>query len=478
LFLIHLGGVQTYEDKFSEELYIKRLPNSFLYTHFQFTTVAKSRSTATGDHYALFPKSLGQIVKKFGVTELHLSLTHGRWRHHVWGYPVSSMPYGVELWAWFSPQQSQDSIDSKWTGLVNALSGQFCASLNYLKTSVSVSPLHTFKPMGLWPKDKLNVSDYLRYAALPREMVCTENLTPWRKLLPCRNKAGLATLFNALHLYESSFHSLGIHLRSICKDDLCSEARLELKQTLSSVYDPAIADVKEAWSFSKVFGDTLKSSCPLAYTSKVLVSLPQNQGAFGLKLEPEPLKIESKVVANTEFKYAIYNLKKLDFKQDFNLRGTYLNTKGPEITRAPSITVHRYTTGYGEEKGGIASIISNHHAIRAVKLVYFEVIPWYIPVNLYSLKVKFGNRDFKPGFLSFIPAKDRRRPTSIEMILTVPPNSTLKLSYSFRRSFLKWTEHPPDSHHGYYIGSAVVSTVLPDSQFLTGISERCTTMSG
>ena len=48
LFLIHLGGVQTYEDKFSEELYIKRLPNSFLYTHFQFTTVAKSRSTATG----------------------------------------------------------------------------------------------------------------------------------------------------------------------------------------------------------------------------------------------------------------------------------------------------------------------------------------------------------------------------------------------------------------------------------------------
>ena len=42
-------------------------------------------------------------------------------------------------------------------------------------------------------------------------------------------------------------------------------------------------------------------------------------------------------------------------------------------------------------------MISNHHATKTVKLVYFEVIPWYIPVNLYSLKVKFGNRDFKPG---------------------------------------------------------------------------------
>ena len=86
------------------------------------------------------------------------------------------------------------SIDSQWSGLVNALSGQFCASLNYLQRSVSVSPMHTFKPMGLWPADKLNASTYLRYATLPREMVCTENLTPWRKLLPCGNKVCLSLL--------------------------------------------------------------------------------------------------------------------------------------------------------------------------------------------------------------------------------------------------------------------------------------------
>ncbi|KAF6088915.1 phosphatidylinositol glycan anchor biosynthesis class T [Phyllostomus discolor] len=30
---------------------------------------------------------------------------------------------------------------------------------------------------------------FLRYAVLPREVVCTENLTPWKKLLPCSSKA-------------------------------------------------------------------------------------------------------------------------------------------------------------------------------------------------------------------------------------------------------------------------------------------------
>ncbi len=30
--------------------------------------------------------------------------------------------------------------------------------------------------------------------SLPREAVCTENLTPWLKLLPCTGKAGLAAV--------------------------------------------------------------------------------------------------------------------------------------------------------------------------------------------------------------------------------------------------------------------------------------------
>ena len=50
-----------------------------------------------------------------------------------------------------------------------------------------------------------------QYAALPRESVCTENLTPWLKLLPCRDAAGLASLLlDRRQLFEGG--ELALHL--------------------------------------------------------------------------------------------------------------------------------------------------------------------------------------------------------------------------------------------------------------------------
>ena len=88
------------------------------------------------------------------------------------------------------------SIDKQWFGLVNALSGQFCASLNYIIKEVSVAPDISFRPVGLWPAKSINESSFLRYATLPRENVCTENLTPWMKLLPCESKVQYYHLHN------------------------------------------------------------------------------------------------------------------------------------------------------------------------------------------------------------------------------------------------------------------------------------------
>jgi hypothetical protein len=39
-------------------------------------------------------------------------------------------------------------------------------------------------------------SQHVLYAALPQEASCTENLTPWLKLLPCRDAAGLGRLLS------------------------------------------------------------------------------------------------------------------------------------------------------------------------------------------------------------------------------------------------------------------------------------------
>ena len=54
------------------------------------------------------------------------------------------------------------------------------------------------------------------YGVLPREAVCTENLTPWLGLLPCAGSSGLALLMDRQVLYGAPYHSMRVHLtRSI-----------------------------------------------------------------------------------------------------------------------------------------------------------------------------------------------------------------------------------------------------------------------
>jgi len=81
---------------------------------------------------------------------------------------------------------SKDSFisraDSDWKSLVTSLSGLFCASLNYIDETVTTSPQLTFVPSDT------NKSLAFRYGALPKETVCTENLTPWTKILPCQHR--------------------------------------------------------------------------------------------------------------------------------------------------------------------------------------------------------------------------------------------------------------------------------------------------
>ena len=51
------------------------------------------------------------------------------------------------------------------------------------------------------------------YGSLPREAVCTENLTPWLKLLPCQGRQGLTQLMDRPTLYGASFHAMRVHLQ-------------------------------------------------------------------------------------------------------------------------------------------------------------------------------------------------------------------------------------------------------------------------
>jgi hypothetical protein len=99
-----------------------------------------------------------------------------------------------------------DEVDGAWIDLVNSLSGLFCSSFNFVTLTNTIQPIWTFSPEGL-NLGGTNAS-HQRYANLPREIVCTENLTPWKKLLPCESHVGLHIKFLKLYvLYSICFLS-------------------------------------------------------------------------------------------------------------------------------------------------------------------------------------------------------------------------------------------------------------------------------
>ena len=49
----------------------------------------------------------------------------------------------------------------------------------------------------------------------------------------------------------------------------------------------------------------------------------------------------------------------------------------------------------------------------------------------------------------------------VELVLSIPAQSTVRISIGFEHSILKWHEYPPDANKGFYIGSALVSALIP-----------------
>ena len=61
------------------------------------------------------------------------------------------------------------------------------------------------------------------------------------------------------------------------------------------------------------------------------------------------------------------------------------------------------------------------------------------------------------------------------MVLDLPARSQLEISFEFEKSLLKWLEYPPDANKGFYVNSAVITTVLPEMTNFTGIPRRSST---
>ncbi|XP_058859961.1 GPI transamidase component PIG-T [Acipenser ruthenus] len=454
--------VPTPRDHFAEELVIRPLLSGDIYTSFQFRTrwdtdLHRGKKVS---HYRLFPKSLGQVISKFSVRELHISFTQGFWRTAQWGQPLLSAPPGAELWVWF--QDSVADVDGAWRELTSVLSGIFCASLNFIDSTNTVQPSASFKPMGLG-----NVTEqrFLRYAVLPREIVCTENLTPWKKLLPCESQAGLAVLLKSEKLFHSSYHSQAVHIRPVCKDSACRETSWELSQTLGIVFDlHASGQSKREWSLFKMFSRTLTEPCPLASSSKVYVDVTDNpQGEELFDLSPAVSLQTQAVVLGDRRTFTVYDLltpEPYGPTRSLNILLKWRQQVSVDMQR-PVLHTERYVSGYGLQTGEINTLLYNSHPFRAFPVLLMETVPWYLRLYIHTLTVQSKGKENKPSYIHYLPSKDRQRPHLLEMLVQLPPHSVTKVTVQFERALLKWTEYTPDPNHGFYVSSSVVSAMVP-----------------
>ena len=76
---------------------------------------------------------------------------------------------------------------------------------------------------------------HLLHGTLPGEVVCTENLTPFLKLLPCKGKAGISSLFDGHKLFDSSWQSMSVDVRPVCPEN--GECLVQIEQTVDMVLD-------------------------------------------------------------------------------------------------------------------------------------------------------------------------------------------------------------------------------------------------
>ena len=136
----------------------------------------------------------------------------------------------------------------------------------------------------------------------------------------------------------------------------------------------------------------------------------------------------------------------------------------------PRLYAERTFTGYGQERGGVHAVLNNPSTDSAVDLVYLESLPWFMKTYLHTLKAETQSTSTPLGSnasntdpitsILYRPGIDRRRGTHLELTLTVPPASTVVLTYDFEKAILRYTEYPPDANRGFDVAPAIIR-ILP-----------------
>lgn len=416
----------------------------------------------------LVPRPIAEILLQSDVKEFHISLTQGLWRYESWGYPVVDAAPGAEARSWFAGENlTASDVDDQWKRVTSTFSGIVCASLNFMDKTNTIAPKFGFQPQFVSPSSK-NFTKHVRFSSLPREIVCTENLTPWKKLLPCNSRHGFASLLNSGHVHNTNYHSLALKFRTLCNSR--EECILEFTETANLVYDPKLLGSNNNFDFSlrRMFGQGLNGHCALADSSKIYVNL---ELPIPYEITPLPMYNTTSTRGGQTTQFGVYDIQQLRDSKLFNIAWVLRRPQNYVLLpQPPPLIAHRYIVGYGQERGKIITQITNNH-YKQLPIVLQENIPWYMPIYMHTLKIRNHQTGeiIEPNVIQYRPGVQRERPYYLELTFKLPAKTSVEISFDFDYIFLKWLEYPPDANHGHYVSSGVITTMLPTARNYTAI---------
>lgn len=452
-FIFLLLACRSCQGVFNEKLKLTPLRSGHVLIDFTFEI--ESSHPSSSNHSREFPRLLNDLLEKYGVHELHFSLAGGSWNHKLYGrYPTRSSSGGAELWAWIGAGRGgenvslSDEVDSKWYLFSNSLSGLTCASLNFASVTNRIVPMWSFRPSGVMPVEWENESE-VRYSSLPGEVICTENLTPWLKFLPCKGNGGLAKLINPGGMTKALYRSIYIDVFWDCgSKKSCANPKRRMQLGLSMVTRPDFDVTKNNvnlkpplysdWKISSFFNMKSLESCPLSDSSRIYIAA--NPKIYTIS--------EASEIEDGYYKFEFENfalIRKLALSANADLTDIDKETT--------PISISSYISGSDQEKASFRLLLTNN-CKSAKKVILLQQFPWYLRIFLHTLHIDEG-ADVVQKHIQ--PAKDRKRPYHIELLLLLKANSKTTISINFHYRLIRFNEYPPDAYRGFDITPAVLT---------------------
>ncbi|GAA6056617.1 hypothetical protein JCM3770_006358 [Rhodotorula araucariae] len=408
---------------------------------------------AVAHHHTLLPRLLTSLVRQHRVASFHLTLSSGRWLS-TWPLhlPASLPASGIELTAWLELLDGEAEADEhkRWEAFTSTVSGLFCAGVaaDGVETSTS-SPTWAVPFDG----DGDAAEHRLYRLTMPRlAAACTESLTPFLALLPCASHAGLSSLLNPHRLFDGEWTLISV---KFVKEELSGSARIELE--VGSVQDPVRRDRltgqlgRREFSLSSLYERTLSTTCPVAAASTIELVVPTHS-LNPFSIEPDlgrsVFRIDGREMAAWDVQKALETAA-LDVRVTWPGENVFQHPTPSKLPHPP-VTARRLLHGVGVERGRIGVEVVNNLEEEA-DVIWGETWPWWLRGYLSTLEVTL-NGTAAPDMvldLDYTPSIARKRPTTLQAFLRIPPRSTMLMMLAYETASLWYTEYPSDANRGF-----------------------------